>query len=74
MDNIITIKLKENKETGEHDYHVDFESSPTASELTAAWMILWEVMEHNFDKQMIFTKMSTLYSRIQDIEEVKRYE
>ena len=72
MDNIITRRLKENKEDGSHDYKIDFESNPTASELTAAWLILMEVLEHNFDRQLIFTKMNSLYERIHDIEEIRR--
>lgn len=72
MDNIITIRLKENKEDGSHDYKIDFESNPTASELTAAWLILMEVLEHNFDRQLIFTKMNSVYGIIHDIEEIRR--
>lgn len=71
MDNIITIRLKENKD-GTHDYKIQFESNPTASELVASWLILQEILEHNFDRQLIYTKMNSLYSRIIDIEEVRR--
>ena len=71
MDNIITIRLKE-KEDGAHDYKIGFECNPTASELTAAWLILMEVLEHNFDRQLILTKINSLYGRIQDIEEIRR--
>ena len=71
MDNIITIRLKE-AEDGSHNYNIKFESNPTASELVASWLILQEVLEHNFDRQLIYTKMNSLYSRIKDIEEVIR--
>ena len=71
MDNIITIRLKE-KEDGTHDYKIVFESNPTVSELTAALLILTEVLENNFDRNLIYTKMSSLYPRIRDIEEVRR--
>ena len=71
MDNIITIKLKE-AEDGSHDYNIKFETRPSVSELVASWLILQEVLEHNFDRQLIYTKMNSLYSRIRDIEEVRR--
>ena len=48
MDNIITIRLKENKEDGSHDYNIRFESNPTVSELVASWLIMQEVLEHAF--------------------------
>lgn len=71
MNNIITIRLKE-KEDGTHDYKIEFETNPSVTELVASWMILQEILEHNFDRQLIYTKMSSLYSRIIDVEEVKR--
>ena len=69
MDNIIQIRFKE-KETGEHDYHIDVESPPTLSELCAAYLVLQEVLEHNFDKQLIYSQIGCIYPRIRDIEEV----
>lgn len=69
MDNIIQIRLKEKPEK---DYKITFESNPTSSELVAAILLLQEILEHNFDRQEILTKFCTLYSRIQDIEEIQR--
>ena len=72
MDNTIVITFKENKETAEHDYHITFESSPTVTELCAAYLVLKEVLENNFDRTLIYTKCATIYDRIRDIEEVLR--
>lgn len=71
MDNVITIRLKETA-TGEHDYHIDFESSPSLPELCAAELVLNEVLENNFDRELIFKTKYLIYGRIRDIEEVKR--
>lgn len=71
MDNVITINLKE-KQDGEHDYYVNFESSPTISEIVASYLILKLVMENNFDRTTIYTKCAAMYERIRDIEEVMR--
>ena len=72
MDNIITIRLKEDKETGAHDYKIDFESNPTASDLVAALLILEEVTTHNYNRDLILTKCASIYPRIRDIEEIRR--
>ena len=69
MDNIITITLQEKPEK---NYNVKFDSSPTVSELCASILVLWEVMEHNFDRQTILNKMASVYGRLQDLEEVYR--
>ena len=71
MDNVIKVTLKETP-TGEHDYHIDFESNPTISELIAGYLILQIVIENNFDRSQIYTKCAALYDRIRDIEEVIR--
>ena len=72
MDNVITITLKEDKATGEHVYHIDFESSPTISELCAVHLIIQEALNNNFDKTLIYTKCAAIYDRIRDVEEVMR--
>lgn len=72
MDNVIKITLKEDKKTGEHDYHIDFESSPTLSELVAVHLIVLEVIENNYDRSQFYTKCAALYDRIRDVEEVLR--
>lgn len=47
MNNVITITLKD----GQKNIHrIEFESNPTLSELTAAKLVLEEVLEHNFKK------------------------
>lgn len=71
MNNVITINLKE-KPDGEHDYHVDFESSPTLSELVASYLILKITLENNFNQQLIYSQCSAIYDRIENIEEVLR--
>lgn len=71
MDNIITIRLKE-KGDGKHDYKIDFESNPTLSELVISWLVIQEILEHNYDRQVIYAHMTSLYSRIIDVEEVRR--
>ena len=73
MDNIITIRLKEDKskESG-HDYKIEFASNPTLSELAMSILVLQEVLEHNYDRISILTKMAALYSRLEDVEEVRR--
>lgn len=71
MDNKITVTLKE-LETGEHDYHMDFESSPTLSELCAVYLIIKMVLQNNFDDRLIFSQCATIYDRIADVEEVYR--
>lgn len=53
MDNVITITLKD----GQKNIHrIEFESNPTLSELTAAKLVLEEVLEHNFKKKRSFSK------------------
>lgn len=71
MDNVITITLKD----GQKNIHrIDFESDPTLSELTAAKLVLEEVLEHNFKKEEILLKMGLIYPRLQDLEEIRRRE
>lgn len=72
MDNTIVITFKEKKDTGEHDYHITFESNPSLSELCAAYLVLKECLYNNFDQVSIYTKCAALYDRIMDIEEVLR--
>ena len=71
MNNVITITLKE-KETGEHDYHIDFESSPTLSELCAVHLIIKTVLQNNFAEELIYSQCGTIFHRIRDVEEVLR--
>ena len=71
MDNVITITLKD----GQKNIHrIDFESDPTLSELTAAKLVLEEVLEHNFKKEEILLKEGIIYPRLQDLEEIIRRE
>lgn len=71
MDNLITIKLKENKD-GAHDYKIEFESNPTLSELCTCMILFQQITSRNFGTQDILTKMSSVYHRLEDVEEVKR--
>ena len=68
MDNTITIKLDDKKETERHT--IFFDSAPTLSELIAATLVLEEVIEHNFDKEQILQTKAQIYPRLKDIEEV----
>ena len=70
MDNVITITLNDK----EHIHKIEFDSSPTVSELVAVGLIIQEVLEHNFDKQSIFKMIAPIYGRLTDIEEVIRGE
>lgn len=70
MDNVITITLNDK----EHIHKIEFDSSPTVSELVAVGLIIQEVLEHNFDKQSIFNMIAPIYGRLTDIEEVIRGE
>lgn len=71
MDNVITITLKD----GQKNIHrIDFESDPTLSELTAAKLVIEEVLEHNFKKEEILLKQGLIYPRLQDLEEIRRSE
>lgn len=71
MDNVITITLKD----GQKNIHrIDFESDPTLSELTAAKLVLEEVLEHNFKKEEILLKEGIIYPRLRDLEEIRRRE
>ena len=71
MDNVITITLKDGQKK---IYSIEFESNPTLSELTAAKLILEEVLEHNFKKQEILIKEGIIYPKLQDLEEIRRRE
>ena len=68
MDNIITITLNDK----EHIHRIEFDSSPTVSELVAVGHILKAVMEHNFDTQTIYNAIAPVYGRLTDVEEVIR--
>lgn len=70
MKNIITITLDDKN----HKHKIEFDSSPTVSELVAVGLIIQEVLEHNFDKQSIFNMIAPIYGRLSDIEEVVRGE
>ena len=70
MENIITITLDDKN----HKHKIEFDSSPTVSELVAVGLIIQEVLEHNFDKQSILNVIAPLYGRLSDIEEVVRGE
>lgn len=65
MENIITITLNDK----EHIHRIEFDSSPTISELLACGLIFMEVLEHNFHKQDIINHIAPIYGRIADISE-----
>ena len=68
MENIITITLDDKN----HMHKIEFDSSPTVSELVAVGLIIQEVLEHNFDKQTIFNMIAPIYGRLNDVEEIVR--
>ena len=68
MENIITITLNDK----EHVHKIEFDSSPTVSELVAACHIFHEVLEHNFDRQTIYNAIAPVYGRLTDVEEIIR--
>lgn len=70
MENVITITLNDK----EHIHKIEFDSSPTTSELVAVGLIIQEVLEHNFDKQSIFNMIAPVYGRLTDVEEVVKGE
>ena len=70
MENIITITLDDKN----HKHKIEFDSSPTISELVAVGLIIQEVLEHNLDKQSIFNMIAPIYGRLTDVEEVVRGE
>lgn len=72
MDNIITITLDDKKSENRHT--IDFQSSPTLSELVAATLVLEECLEHNFDKSSILKMRSMIYDRLEDVEEMVIYD
>ena len=55
-------------------HQIEFESNPTISELCAAKLVIEEVLEHNFKKEEILRYMGIIYPRLEDLEEVRRYE
>lgn len=67
MDNVITITLKDNERKS-----IEFESTPTINELVAVKLIMEEYLEHNFNKGVILTAESSMYYRLEDVEEVPR--
>lgn len=67
MDNVITITLKEDRQK-----KIEFESNPTLFELVAAKLIIDECLEHNFNKGDILYAISTIYQRLENVEEVIR--
>ena len=66
MENIIRITLNDKQ----HIHKIEFDSSPTVSELVACGLVIMEVLEHNFDKQSILNVMAPLYGRLENVEEV----
>lgn len=75
MDNVITITLKDARADVKDNIHrIQFESNPTLSELTAAKLVIEEVLEHNFKKEEILLKEGIIYPRLQDLEEIRRSE
>lgn len=68
MENIITITLNDK----EHIHRIEFDSSPTVSELVAIGLIIKEVLEHNFDTQSIYNVLAPIYGRLTDVEETIR--
>ena len=72
MENVITITLLD--KGSEPVHKIEFDSSPTASELVGAIIVLQQVLEHNFDRQTILNKLSCIYARLENVEEVVRGE
>ena len=70
MENVITITLLDKGEDSVHK--IEFDSSPTVSELVGAIIVLQQVLEHNFDRQTILNKLASIYARLENIEEVVR--
>ena len=68
MKNVITITLNDK----EHIHRIEFDSSPTVSELVAVGHILKAVLEHNFDTQTIYNAIAPVYGRLTDVEEIIR--
>ena len=68
MDNVIAITLNDK----EHIHRIEFDSSPTVSELVAIGLIIKEVLEHNFDTQSIYNVLAPTYGRLTDVEETIR--
>ena len=68
MENVITITLNDKQ----HIHRIEFDSSPTASELVAIGLIIKEVAEHNFDRQTIYNLIAPIYGRLTDVEEIIR--
>ena len=68
MENIITITLNDK----EHVHKIEFDSSPTVSELVAVGLVIHEVLEHNFNKAEIFSKIAPIYGRLENVEEIIR--
>ena len=70
MENVITIILNDKQ----HIHRIEFDSSPTVSELVAIGLIIKEVAEHNFDRQTIYNMIAPIYGRLTDVEEVVKGE
>ena len=68
MENIITITLNDK----ENIHRIEFDSSPTVSELVAIGMIIKECLEHNFRPEEIYSKIAPVYGRLTDVEEIIR--
>lgn len=70
MNNMIIINLDK---TSENDtYNITFRNDPTLDELTTAFIVLEELIEHNFTKDQQIRSYSKMYHRIVDVEEVRR--
>ena len=69
MDNVITVRLKENLPEGER-YQVSFESNPNIHELMAVKLLFEEVLDHNFNKLDQIQAAANIYQRFSDIEEI----
>ena len=70
MENVITIILNDKK----HIHRIEFDSSPTVSELVAIGLIIKEVAEQNFDRQTIYNMIAPIYGRLTNLEEVVKGE
>lgn len=70
MENIITITLNDKEDI----HRIEFDSSPTVSELVAVGLIIKEVLEHNFRPGEIYSKIAPVYGRLEDVEEIVRGE
>lgn len=68
MNNVITITLQDK----EGIHKIEFDSSPTITELVAINLIITECLEHNFHRGEILEAEYHIYNRLSNVEEVIR--